>query len=212
MSAADGSLVTFKGSYKMFGKLTRINFENVSWEDGKLSSVGKDSIGKYSISGNYVMDTGADFLISWDARGSMRFQGAVGDCLKCEGVWTMDSGLTGSFEVEIDMRPVRKDTEVQRFTDFEEEEELKRAMMTSEGRQIWISLTIITPEKAKCYVKASLDWSVEELKNSISEATQYFLKSEKVRSTKKLHGCKAGAKFGTTVSSIGAIHNHSRFQ
>jgi hypothetical protein len=38
------------------------------------------------------------------------------------------------------------------------------------------------------------------------------LKNEQVRSTKKLHGCKAGAKFGTTVSSIGAIHNHSRFQ
>lgn len=154
MSASDGSMVSLKGSYKMFGKITRINFENVCWENGKVSSVGKDSIGKYTIDGNYVMDSGADFLVCWDARGSMRFRGEVGDGLKCHGVWVMDSGLTGSFEVEIDMMAVRKDTEVQRFADVEEEEELKQAMMTKEGRQIWVSLTIVTPEKANCYVKA----------------------------------------------------------
>jgi hypothetical protein len=154
MSASDGPLVTLKGNYKMFGKLTRINFENVCWEHGKVSSVGKDSIGKYSIHGTYSVDFGADFLVSWDARGSMRFRGGVGDGLRCEGVWEMESGLSGSFDVEIDMRAGRKDTEVQRFAEVEEEEELKQAMMTKEGRQIWVSLTIVTPEKANCYVKA----------------------------------------------------------
>ena len=211
-SNGNDSLVSLEGSYKLFGKVSWIRFENVDWNGDKIFGVGENSDGKYSVTGSYVRGARASFVVSYAGRAGMRFQGGVTEGGRCEGAWGMDSGLGGSFEVGIGVGRGRLDTEGQRLVDVEEEEEFKRGMMTSEGRQIWISLTIVTPEKANCYVKANINWSVEELKEAISDTTQYFLKNEKVQSTKKLKGGKAGAKFGASVSSIGAIHNHSRFQ
>ena len=76
-SNGNDSLVSLEGSYKLFGKVSWIRFENVDWNGDKIFGVGENSDGKYSVTGSYVRGARASFVVSYAGRAGMRFQGGV---------------------------------------------------------------------------------------------------------------------------------------